>query len=79
MKSPTLEALQFVDSQDDHWPPATLAGVDTPPGDEHGFPVPSSTLAWDLYIDEFDVLYICVFVEALGEWGWVYLGRRGDR
>ena len=42
--------------------------------DDEGFPVCNEDRDGDLYRDEFDVTYVCEFIDGLG-WAWRALGK----
>lgn len=42
--------------------------------DEEGFPPCGPEQEFDTYTDEFEVTYVCEYVEGLG-WGWRQIGR----
>lgn len=44
--------------------------------DEDGFPVAGPDNAGTLFTDEFEVVYVCEFEEAVGEWVWRTVGPR---
>lgn len=51
--------------------------AEAPPDDE-GFPPCGPEQNLDIYTDEFEVTYVCEYVDGLG-WGWRQIGRsQGD-
>ena len=47
--------------------------------DEDGFPLATEANAGTLYTDEFEVTWVCVFIDhpEVMDWAWVIVGKSG--
>lgn len=46
--------------------------------DDEGFPIITDDTIGTTYTDEFEVTYICEYIEGLDAYGWRMIGRSGQ-